>query len=92
MAKNKKKKISKPKSIILASEASILGIKAEKFNAQYTDINGYGVDIQMLEKVYLRGSESLVGLELKAVIEVVYVLTERLTRLNVAMAAYNRKE
>lgn len=60
MAKNKKKKISKPKSTILASEATILGIKSDKFNAQYTDINGYGVDILMLEKVHLRGSESLV--------------------------------
>ena len=59
MAKNKKK-VSKPKSTILASEATILGIKSDKFNAQYTDINGYGVDVQMLEKVHLRGSESLV--------------------------------
>jgi hypothetical protein len=59
MAKNKKK-ISKPKSTILASEATILGIKSDKFNAQYTDINGYGVDVQTLEKVYLRGSESLI--------------------------------
>ena len=59
MAKNKKK-ISKPKSTIPSSEATILGIKADKFNAQYTDINGYGVDVQMLEKVYLRGSESLI--------------------------------
>lgn len=58
MAK-KKKKISEPKSNILASEAIILGIKADKFNAQYEAINGYGVDVQMLEKVYLRGSESL---------------------------------
>jgi len=59
MAKNKKK-VSKPKSTILASEATILGIKSDKFNAQYTYINGYGVDVQMLEKVYLRGSESLI--------------------------------
>ncbi len=59
MAKNKKK-VSKPKSTILASEATILGIKSDKFNAQYTDINGYGVDVQMLEKAYLRGSESLI--------------------------------
>jgi len=59
MAKNKKK-ISKTKSTILASEATILGIKSDKFNAQYTYINGYGVDVQMLEKVYLRGSESLI--------------------------------
>lgn len=58
MAKNKKK-VSKPKSTILASEANILSIKSDKFNAQYTDINGYGVDVQTLEKVYLRGSESL---------------------------------
>ena len=57
----KKKKISKPKSIILASEATILGIKSDKFNAQYAHINDYCVvDIIMLEKVYLRGSESLV--------------------------------
>ena len=60
MAKNKKK-VSKPKSTILASEATILGIKSDKFNAQYTDINGYGVDVQLLEKVYLRGSESLIN-------------------------------
>jgi len=59
MAKNKKK-VSKPKSTILASEATILGIKSDKFNAQYTYINGYGVDVQLLEKVYLRGSESLI--------------------------------
>ena len=59
MGKNKKK-VSKPKSTILTSEATILGIKSDKFNAQYTYINGYGVDVQLLEKVYLRGSESLV--------------------------------
>ena len=59
MAK-KKKKISKPVSLIPAKEATILGIKAKKFNAQYVKTGGYGVDVQMLEKVYLRGSESLV--------------------------------
>lgn len=59
MAK-KKKKISKPVSTILAAEAIIIGIKADKFNAQYKGMNGYGVDVQMLEKVYLRGSESLI--------------------------------
>lgn len=59
MGKNKKK-VGKPKSTILASEATILGIKSDKFNAQYADINGYGIDVQMLEKVHLRGSESLI--------------------------------
>tara|TARA_B110000208_G_scaffold82557_1_gene105073 strand:- start:958 stop:1263 length:306 start_codon:yes stop_codon:yes gene_type:complete len=61
MAKNKKKKISKIAKIeIPTTEFLVLTLKSDKFNAQYTDINGYGVDVQMLEKVYLRGSESLV--------------------------------
>ena len=61
MAKNKKKKISKIVKIeIPTTEFLVLTLKSDKFNAQYTYINGYGVDVQMLEKVYLRGSESLV--------------------------------
>ena len=61
MAKNKKKKISKIVKIeIPTTEFLVLTLKSDKFNAQYTDINGYGVDVQMLEKVHLRGSESLI--------------------------------
>jgi len=56
----KKKKVSKPVSLIPVAETTILGIKAKKFNAQYVKKGEYGVDIQMLEKVYLRGSESLI--------------------------------
>lgn len=65
----KKKKVSKSvkevesfikKIEISGTEFLILTVKSEKFNAQYADINGYGVDVQMLEKVYLRGSESLI--------------------------------
>ena len=60
MAKNKKKPSKLKKIEIDAVEFLILTLKSDKFNAQYTDINGYGVDMLMLEKVYLRGSESLV--------------------------------
>lgn len=60
MAKNKKKPSKLKKIEIDGVEFLILTLKSDKFNAQYTDINGYGVDVLMLEKVYLRGSKSLV--------------------------------
>ena len=60
MAKNKKKVSKIAKIEIPTTEFLVLTLKSDKFNAQYTDINGYGVDVQMLEKVYLRGSESLI--------------------------------
>ena len=42
------------------AEHMAIVLKSDKFNAQYVKTGGYGVDVQMLEKVYLRGSESLV--------------------------------